>query len=61
MKTLFLLLLLAVIFTVNTTPVVAKAKGLSTDSVSQMLPMQKGKPVPTPTPKPIGPRKSGDE
>jgi hypothetical protein len=59
MKTLFLLLLLAVIFTVNTKPVVAKANTLSADSVSQMLPMQKGKPVPTP--KPIGPPKSGDE
>ena len=62
MKTLFLLPLLAVIFTLTMVPAMAskdKSGILADNSVGQMLPMQKGKP-PAP-PKPIGPPKSGDE
>lgn len=62
MKIVFYLSLLAVIFTLNMAPAMAsktKTPSLAGDSISQMLPMQKGKP--TPPPKPIGPPKSGDE
>ena len=65
MKTLLMLPLLAVIFTLTIMPAMAsttkssKSGFLADGSDSQMLPMQKGKPAPPP--KPIGPPKSGDE